>query len=60
MRQLRGKIGGHISTAVRLEGKAYVLAKEGKIEEAAQLRKEATNHRRIASELRTQYYNAQS
>jgi hypothetical protein len=57
MRSARGKIGGHLSSATRLEGKAWALEKEGKLEEAKKLREEAANHRRIARKLRTEYYS---
>jgi hypothetical protein len=52
---LRGKIGGNISAAVRLEGKAHALQAEGKIEEAEALRKRASDHWKIAEELKREY-----
>ena len=52
---LRGKIGGNISAAVRLEGKAHALEVEGRIEEAAELRRRAAKHWKIAEELKREY-----
>ena len=56
MKRLRGRIGGHLSVATRLEGKAFVLERAGDRERAQELRAEAAEHRKKADKLRAQYY----